>query len=131
MEYELHHFFWTDSKIVLGFVNSEARRFHVYVSNRVQMIRNVSEPSQWYYVATESNPADIASRGATGDQLSSTTWFTGPDFLWDSNFRPEPELRDLDNMNPEVTRMTLATSWTEVKLCFHLSSQTGIVQKAF
>jgi len=33
--------FWTDSKIVLGYVNNEAKRFHVYVANRIQQIRDV------------------------------------------------------------------------------------------
>lgn len=35
---DVREFFWTDSKIVLGYVNNEARRFHVYVANRVQQI---------------------------------------------------------------------------------------------
>lgn len=38
--------FYTDSKIVLGYIKNEARRFHVYIANRVQLIRNVSEPNQ-------------------------------------------------------------------------------------
>ncbi|CAB4023584.1 Hypothetical predicted protein [Paramuricea clavata] len=29
-------FFWTDSKIMLGYVNSDAKRFQVFVANRVQ-----------------------------------------------------------------------------------------------
>ena len=28
--------FWTDSKTVLGYINNDARRFHVFVGNRVQ-----------------------------------------------------------------------------------------------
>lgn len=32
-------YFWTDSKVVLGYINNEARRFHVYVANRVPIIR--------------------------------------------------------------------------------------------
>lgn len=29
-------YFWTDSKVVLGYISNEARRFHTFVSNRVQ-----------------------------------------------------------------------------------------------
>ena len=29
-------YFWSDSKVVLGYIANEARRFHVFVGNRVQ-----------------------------------------------------------------------------------------------
>ena len=31
--------FWTDSKVVLGYINSDAPRFKVFVANRVQQIK--------------------------------------------------------------------------------------------
>lgn len=31
----IDEYFWTDSKVVLGYINNEARRFHTFVSNRV------------------------------------------------------------------------------------------------
>jgi hypothetical protein len=34
----------TDSTVVLGYINNEARRFHTYVGNRVQYIRDQSDP---------------------------------------------------------------------------------------
>lgn len=43
-------FFWTDSQVVLGYIQNEARRFHVFVANRVQKIRDLTEPSQWFYI---------------------------------------------------------------------------------
>lgn len=48
-------YFWTDSKVVLGYINNEARRFHVYVANRVQIIRDATEPHQWHYIESASN----------------------------------------------------------------------------
>ena len=36
-------YFWSDSKVVLGYIANEARRFHVFVGNRVQQIRDVTE----------------------------------------------------------------------------------------
>jgi hypothetical protein len=45
LEYEnIKETFWTDSKVVLGYISNEARRFHVFVANRVQKIRDVSSP---------------------------------------------------------------------------------------
>ena len=55
--------FWSDSKVVLGYIANEARRFHVFVGNRVQQIRDSTEVNQWNYVQTKDNPADCASRG--------------------------------------------------------------------
>ena len=55
--------FYTDSKVTLGYVQNDSRRFYVYVANRVQTIRSVSDPSQWRYINTASNPADLARRG--------------------------------------------------------------------
>lgn len=54
--------FYTDSRIVLGYIFNEKRRFHVYVSNRVLRIRRSTTPQQWRYVHTQHNPADIATR---------------------------------------------------------------------
>ncbi len=54
-------YFWTDSKIVLGYVKNEAKRFHIYVANRVQQIRECTNPESWLYVNTVDNPADEAS----------------------------------------------------------------------
>lgn len=38
--------FYTDSRVVLGYIYNESRRFHVYVSNRVQCIRQSTQPEQ-------------------------------------------------------------------------------------
>ena len=74
--------YWTDSKAVLGYINS-ARRFHVFVGNRVQEIRERTSPAQWHYIGTKENPADIASPRSGAQELTDTRlWWNGPDFLW-------------------------------------------------
>lgn len=73
--------FFTDSKVVLGYISNESRRFYVNVNNRVQRIRQSSHPSQWRYVATENNPADLGSRSVPASQLQGTSWLMGPRFL--------------------------------------------------
>lgn len=50
----IREYYWTDSRIVLGYINNEARRFLVFVSNRIKQIRSSSKPSQWRYVASET-----------------------------------------------------------------------------
>jgi len=73
--------FYTDSRVVLGYICNKTRRFYQYVSNRVQKILHVSSPNQWNHVPTELNPADIGSRGASVEQLKQSSWLVGPNFL--------------------------------------------------
>ena len=53
--------YWTDSRVVLGYINNDVRRFHMFVANRVQMIRENSDITTWRYVDSDCNPADDAS----------------------------------------------------------------------
>ena len=45
------HYFWTDSEIVLGYIRNEAKKFKVFVANRVQEIHDSCSPSQWRHVS--------------------------------------------------------------------------------
>lgn len=100
--------FWTDSNVVLGYISNDSRCFHVFVANRIQQIRDHTEPFQWNYVSSGENPADIASRGATADELKSgKLWFNGPTFLWTSTepFKsPTTKSPALLENDPEVKR---------------------------
>ena len=73
--------FYTDSKVALGYIQNDSRRFYVYVANRVKIIRNVSDPSQWRYIDTALNPADPATRGIAAENLNDSKWLRGPEFL--------------------------------------------------
>jgi hypothetical protein len=98
--------FWTDSKVALGYITNDARRFQVFVANRVQQIRDCTSPDQWNYVETKENPADDASRGLSSQQLNETSrWLTGPAFLWQPDFRPvEQESWNPAPDDPEVKK---------------------------
>ena len=75
--------FWVDSKIVLGYILNEKRRYKTYVANRVQKILSVTEKKQWDYIDTKENPADYCSRGISPNDTSKVEkWFKGPSFLW-------------------------------------------------
>lgn len=77
--------FYSDSKVVLGYITNDSRRLYVYVSNRVERIRRTSAPQQWRYVSTQQNPADLATRSVEAKDLKESTWHTGPKFLYDSD----------------------------------------------
>lgn len=73
--------YYSDSRVVLGYISNETRRFYVYVSNRVERIRKSSSPEQWYYAPSHKNPADLATRSVDAKNLSSSMWHHGPTFL--------------------------------------------------
>ena len=83
LEYQIDEdFYWMGSRVVLGHISNESRRFHVLVSNRVEEIHNSTHRRQWRYVESEQNPADEASRGMKADELQNTRWILGPKFFW-------------------------------------------------
>ena len=73
--------YYTDSKVVLGYICNESRRFFIYVANRVERIRRFTTPSQWNYVPTDRNPADLATRCLPADELRDSVWLKGPKHL--------------------------------------------------
>ncbi|UYV61031.1 hypothetical protein LAZ67_1003189, partial [Cordylochernes scorpioides] len=72
---------WSDSTIVLSWLASEHSRWKPYVSNRVKDIQELL-PCRWMHVKGEDNPADLASRGISLDQLlDHELWWHGPPWL--------------------------------------------------
>ena len=71
--------FWTDTQVVLGYINNYSRRF---VSNHVQFIRGNTDIEQWQYISARHNPADDASRGLDLKNIGRIKrWLNGPEFL--------------------------------------------------
>ena len=62
LEYTIDkEYFRTDSRVVLGYIANESRRFHVFVANRVQEFQENTSIDQWKYLESRQNPADEAS----------------------------------------------------------------------
>ena len=55
--------FWTDSADVLGWLSNRSRIFKPFVANRIGYIQNLVDITQWNYIESQNNPADIPSRG--------------------------------------------------------------------
>jgi len=95
---EIEEVLWTDSKVVQAYIHNDARRFHTFVANRVQQIRERTVPEQWKFIEGKKNPADDASRGLSPkDLLQCSRWLRGPSFLWDHH----DSWRNSDNGEPE------------------------------
>ena len=106
--------FWTDSKVVLGYIGNSVRRFHVYVANRIQEIQEKSSITQWRYVNTKANPADEASKGLRAHELKMSKWICGPAFLWkDEKEWPVSESEEFEELkydDPEVKKIVIMTT---------------------
>ncbi|XP_062603438.1 uncharacterized protein LOC134265202 [Saccostrea cucullata] len=91
--------YYTDSRIILGYICNNTRRFFVYVYNRVEKIHKVSSPAQWSYVSTDKNPADIATRYShTALTTSLQNWIAGPQWL---KIVPDETKTDYPLIEPE------------------------------
>lgn len=130
MEIDLHSVkYYTDSKIVLGYINNASRRFHVYVSNRVVRIRKSTNPEQWHHIATTQNPADNATRPVSVAELQNTNWLTGPAFLRQTHVSEQAEHEVFNLIDPESDKeirpeiTALATKVNECQLGSHRFSR--------
>ena len=89
---------WTDSAIVLAWLDGRTRSLPVFVTNRVQFIMQVTKPSIWHHVPTAANPADCASRGIMPQELlHHPLWWEGPPWLKNDPvpMPPQPPRKEL------------------------------------
>ena len=108
----MESFYWTDSKVTLGYITNTAKRFHVFVANRIEQIRSFSTPSQWRHIEGAANPADIASRGMSAAKLvQSELWFQGPKFIWEhTKLQGAEEVYHVDQADPEVKKTSVSAT---------------------
>ena len=93
--------------MVLGYINNETKRFHVFVANRVQLINDHTDKEQLNFVDSKNDPANHGSRGLSGKNfLQAKSWFHDPEFLWKS-----------------------VEHWLKQELAYHLSENYPEVRK--
>ncbi|XP_032682417.1 uncharacterized protein LOC116849399 [Odontomachus brunneus] len=76
---------WTDSTVVLAWIQQHPSRWKQFVANRVHEIQSRIPDAKWMHVSSNDNPADCASRGCSGDEIiNMTLWWKGPSWLMKS-----------------------------------------------
>ncbi|KAK9702016.1 Pao retrotransposon peptidase [Popillia japonica] len=92
------YFLYTDSKIVLAWINTQPCYLNTFVANRVAEIAELTNTTDWYHVPSSHNPADIISRGIDPTELNEKSlWWQGPKFLHeDSSQWPTSNKSDLN-----------------------------------
>ncbi|XP_037820360.1 uncharacterized protein LOC119609586 [Lucilia sericata] len=74
-------YLWTDSTIVLAWLQKHPSTWKTFVANRIsKIIENVVDAT-WRHVPTSENPADLGTRGCKPqDLVNNPLWWHGP--LW-------------------------------------------------
>ncbi|XP_062602451.1 uncharacterized protein LOC134264167 [Saccostrea cucullata] len=71
-----------DSMIVRAQIQRESYGFGTFVATRVAEIQSTSDPTEWWWVQGDQNPADMTTRVAVASALGTDSkWQNGPDFL--------------------------------------------------
>ncbi|XP_062713212.1 uncharacterized protein LOC134290169 [Aedes albopictus] len=75
--------YWSDSKTVLAWINSDHRNYRQFVACRVGEILSKSKAEDWRWVPTKKNVADDATKWGNGPHLSANSrWFRGEEELY-------------------------------------------------
>lgn len=91
-------FLWTDSEIVLHWLQKRSDELKTFVGNRVQAIKRKAPTAEWRHVSTTYNPADLVSRGVSPNALiNSNLWWYGPPFLKQNKANWPKEKTELSN----------------------------------
>ncbi|XP_075158354.1 uncharacterized protein LOC142231609 [Haematobia irritans] len=111
-------YLWTDSTIVLAWLQKPPNNWNTFVSNRVAAISEDIGTEKWNHVISKDNPADIASRGTSAELLQChDLWWQGP--IW---------LRQPTTSWPKSISKSELTTDEEIKLpkSFVLNTQSSI-----
>ncbi|XP_058456563.1 uncharacterized protein LOC131433960 [Malaya genurostris] len=60
---------WSDSQIVLCWLQKSPEALTVFVGNRVRQIQQLTANYTWQYIPSKENPADLISRGVSPSEL--------------------------------------------------------------
>jgi hypothetical protein len=78
-----NHHIWSDSQCVLSWLKT-TKELPRFINNRIKEIKKINDQydCEFHYLKSNDNPADIASRGISADELKhNQLWWNGPDWL--------------------------------------------------
>nr|XP_012146525.1 PREDICTED: uncharacterized protein LOC105663276 [Megachile rotundata] len=118
-------FLWTDSTIVLHWLQASPHTLKTFVANRVTEIQENTRIKDWRHVPTLDNPADLISRGQYPEEfLQPSIWHQGPEWLCkDESSWPTTTLLPLEDIIPEQKTATcLITATLDTSILDNYSS---------
>lgn len=105
---------WTDSMDVLYWIRQYGKLFKPFVANRVGNIQKHSKISQWRYVPTKLNPADLLSRGVLAKTcgIENKLWWEGPEFLQNKTETEWPKTKIIEKSDEIMEKRRAVTMIT-------------------
>ena len=94
-------FAYTDSTIVLAWLDGKTKRYCIYSANRISSTVSLIPTRCWRHVPTLQNPADAASRGLSAlDLRNHSLWWHGPPWLATQPlvFPPQPSQAQIEKL---------------------------------
>ena len=71
--------FWIDATAVLLNILNRSKRYPIFVANRLAITEQSSDPSEWHFLPSELNVADLPSRGLMNRPIDFlNSWLNGP-----------------------------------------------------
>ncbi|XP_071056479.1 uncharacterized protein [Onthophagus taurus] len=75
-------FAWSDSMVVLNWLDSSPHRWKTFLTNRTSHIHVILPGNRWRYVQSKDNPADPGSRGLLpSEMIRCKLWWNEPAWL--------------------------------------------------
>ncbi|XP_039311874.1 uncharacterized protein LOC105204988 [Solenopsis invicta] len=104
--------FWSDSTIVLHWLNTSSYLLKTYVANRVESIQEITGSHEWRHVRTADNPADAISRGQLPRAFTQNkVWSSGPSWLVEEEDKwpkQDPQIIEIPELKKNVCLITEA-----------------------
>ncbi|XP_062541407.1 uncharacterized protein LOC134209436 [Armigeres subalbatus] len=75
---------WTDSRTVWSWIRSDQHQYKQFVAFRIGEILELTRATDWRWVPTKQNQADVLTKWHRGALDSDGEWFKGPSFLYQS-----------------------------------------------
>jgi len=111
---------YTDSQVVLSWIKSNTTNKQPFIQRRVDEIRRLTSPSQWYYIQSKNNPADLGTRTMKlNSWLNNRMWWHGPDSSIIIQNEKEQTSSTYSKSNSELEHETI----------FELPTQTVVSQQ--
>ncbi|XP_059221277.1 uncharacterized protein LOC131995952 [Stomoxys calcitrans] len=125
-------FYWSDSKTVLSWINSDHRRYQQFVAFRVTEILEITAINDWRWIPSKQNVADDATKWAKTPRISNDSrWLRGPDFLSKSEEDwPLPDFQHEPTKEEQVHRLFVVSKYEAVFTEPRFSKWSRLVRSA-
>lgn len=123
---------WSDSQIVLCWLQKSPDTLTVFVGNRVRQIQQLTNHFIWQYIPSKENPADLISRGMPPSELEECKlWWHGPSTFHSRQHFIDQPLPLADEELPELRKTVLVIAHGPSRLLiFDRISRYMIIQRS-